>query len=353
MPIRPRRTKSPVTLTDIADACGVALSTVSRALSDPNRVSSQMHRRVMDKAAELGYFANGSVPGSGAMDRGLLILMVQNMTNPYVFELVRGSQSQAQTAHFLLSIVNCAESVQLEADSLRELVSTADGIVLAAPRCADGIIQEAAAQLPVVVVNREVPGVASVIVDTAGGMSAAVDHLASLGHASVAYVGGPATSWSDVHRHRALQAATRARGMVCTHVGSFPPTVEAGAAAADAVMLSNATAVVFFNDVLAIGGLQRFAEKGVPVPDDISVIGCDDILAASWCTPPLTTLASGGEKVGGLATDLLINRLTSTAAARVFERLPVHLAVRQSTGPRRPRRNASRHDSRIGKGQHA
>jgi len=260
--------------------------------------------------------------------------MVQNMTNPYVFELVRGSQAQAQTAHFLLSIVNCAESVQLEADSLRQLASTVDGIVLAAPRCADEIIQQAASQVPLVVVNREVPGVESVIVDTAGGMAAAVGHLASLGHELVAYVGGPATSWSDGHRYRALQAATRGRGMVCERVGSFTPSVEAGAAAADAVMLTSATAAVFFNDVLAIGGLQRFAEKGVRVPEDISVIGCDDIMAASSCTPPLTTLASGGENVGRLATDVLINRLTSTAAARVVERLPVHLTVRHSTGPR-------------------
>jgi DNA-binding LacI/PurR family transcriptional regulator len=334
MAIRPRRMKSTVTLTDIATACGIALSTVSRALSDPNRVSPEMYRRVIEKADELGYFTNGVVPGSASMDRGLLVLMVQNMTNPYVFELVRGSQAQAQTAHFLLSIVNCAESVQLEADSLRQLASTVDGIVLAAPRCADAIIQEAASQVPIVVVNREVPGVASVIVDTPGGMSAAVDHLASLGHESVAYVGGPATSWSDGHRYRALQAATRVRGMVCERVGSFTPSVEAGAAAADAVMLTSATAVVFFNDVLAIGGLQRFAEKGIRVPDDISVIGCDDILAASSCTPPLTTLASGGENVGRLATDVLINRLTSTAAARVVERLPVHLTVRYSTGPR-------------------
>lgn len=334
MAIRPRRTKSTVTLTDIANACGIALSTVSRALSDPNRVSPEMHRRVIEKADELGYFTNGGVPGSAAMDRGFLVLMVQNMTNPYVFELVRGSQAQAQTAHFLLSIVNCAESVQLEADSLRQLASTVDGIVLAAPRCADGIIQEAASQVPIVVVNREVPGVASVIVDTPGGMAAAVDHLASLRHESVAYVGGPATSWSDGHRYRALQAATRVRGMVCERVGSFTPSVEAGAAAADAVMLTSATAVVFFNDVLAIGALQRFAEKGIRVPDDISVIGCDDIMASSSCTPPLTTLASGGENVGRLATDVLITRLTATAAARVVERLPVHLTVRQSTGPR-------------------
>jgi len=334
MVIRPRRTKSTVTLTDIAKACNIALSTVSRALSDPNRVSPETYRRVIEKADELGYYTNGASPGGTSMDRGVLVLMVQNMTNPYVFELIRGSQAQAQTAHFLLSIINSAESVQMEADSLRQLARSVDGIVLAAPRCADEIVQQAASQVPLVVVNREVPGVESVIVDTSEGMVAAVDHLASLGHESIAYVGGPATSWSDGHRYRALQAATRARGMVCECVGSFIPSVEAGAAAADAVALTSATAALFFDDVLAIGGLKRFAEKGIRVPQDISVIGCDDIMAASSCTPPLTTLASGGENVGRLATDVLINRLTSTTAARVVDRLAVHLTVRRSTGPR-------------------
>lgn len=334
MVVRPRQTKSTVTLTDIAKACNIALSTVSRAMSNPNRVSPEMYRRVIDMADELGYRTNGVPSGGTSMDRGVLVLMVQNMTNPYVFELVRGSQAQAQTAQYLLAIVNCAESVQLEADSLRQLASTVDGIVLAAPRCADEIIQQAASQVPLVVVNREIPNVASVIVDTPSGMAAAVDHLASLGHESVAYVGGPSTSWSDSHRYRALRAATRARGMACERVGSFTPSVEAGAAAAESLILTGVTAAVFFNDVLALGALMRFAEKGVRVPEDISVIGCDDIMAASSCTPPLTTLASGGENVGRLATDLLINRLTSTPAARVVERLPVHLTVRHSTGPR-------------------
>lgn len=334
MALHPRRTKSTVTLTDIAKACNIALSTVSRALSDPNRVSSETYQRVIEKAQELGYHPAGTPSGGTALDRGILVLMVQNMTNPYVFELIRGSQAQAQTAQFLLSIVNCAESVQLEADSLRQLAATVDGIVLAAPRCADGIIQQAAAQVPLVVVNREVPGTESVIVDTSEGMVAAVDHLASLGHESLAYVGGPATSWTDGHRYRALQAATRARGMRCERVGSFTPSVEAGAAAADAVALTSATAVLFFDDVLAIGGLMRFAEKGIRVPADLSVIGCDDIMAASTCSPPLTTLASGGERIGRLATDVLLNRLTSTSAARVVDRLPVHLTVRHSTGPR-------------------
>jgi DNA-binding LacI/PurR family transcriptional regulator len=207
-------------------------------------------------------------------------------------------------------------------------------------------------RLPIVLVNREVPGVASVIVDTPGGMAAAVDHLASLRHKAVAYVGGPATSWSDAHRYRALQATTRMRGISCERVGSFTPSVEAGAAAADAVLLTDSTAVVFFNDVLAIGALQRFAEKGVRVPEDISVIGSDDIHAASSCTPPLTTLASGGENVGRIATDVLINRLTSTAAARVVQRLPVHLTVRQSTGPARPQPKALRNKTRTEEGQH-
>jgi LacI family repressor for deo operon, udp, cdd, tsx, nupC, and nupG len=219
----------------------------------------------------------------------------------------------------------------LEADSLRQLAPNLDGIVLAAPRCADATIQKVASEVPTILINREVPGVASVIVDTANGMASAVDHLVSLGHSSIAYAGGPATSWSDTHRYRSLQEAAHRRRISCRRVGSFTASVEGGIAAADAALLTDASAVVFFNDVLAIGGLRRFQERGVNVPEDMSVIGCDDILSASSCNPPLTTLSSAGDKAGALATDMLINRLTSTVAARVVERLGAHLTIRHST----------------------
>jgi len=329
-----RRAKSSVTLTDIATACNIAPSTVSRALSNPGRVSAKTYQLVIEKAQELGYTKNGGQPTGTTLDRGQLVLVVPNLTNPYVFEMIRGCQAQAQAANYLLSIVNTAESVQLEADTLRQLSWAVDGIILIAPRCADEIVQKAAAEVPLVVINRDVAGCESIIVDTAGGMAGVVDHLAQLGHESIGYVGGPLTSWSDSRRYSALAAAARKRGLSCERIGSFPPTVEAGAAAADSLLLTDASAAVFFNDVLALGALTRFAERGIRVPKDFSVVGCDDIMAASWCAPPLTTLSAGGEGVGRLATDVLINGLTSTAAERVVQRVPVHLTVRQSTGPR-------------------
>jgi LacI family transcriptional regulator len=164
-------------------------------------------------------------------------------------------------------------------------------------------------------------------------MNHAAEHFASLGHRSVAYLAGPRASWADRSRWRALQAAGRRLGLAMVKLGPFAPTVAGGTAAAEAVVVSGASAVIAFNDLLAIGTMRRLLGRGLRIPTDISVLGCDDIFGADFCHPALTTLAAPIQEAGRAAVDLSLGALRGAdqrRGRRVV--LPTHLVVRESTG---------------------
>lgn len=333
MALPARRIPRRVTLTEIASACGVAPSTVSRAMSNPQRVSAEMYERIVRKARELGYDSAVLPANRHRIARGTIALLLPNLSNPFNLDVIRGSQVQAQAAGFLQLLVTSEESEQVEADWLTELADSVDGIVVSTPRCQDSVLQQVAERAQLVVLNREVPWLSGVVIDTPSGLVQALDYLVSLGHRRVAYVRGPHRSWTDQSRLRSLRAAAARNGAELVPLGSFLPTLAAGAAAADAVALAHVTAALFFNDTLAIGALGRFESLGIRVPEQLSVIGCDDIFGASFTSPPLTTVSASGEQAGRAATDLLLSRFTSKDRSHRVDRLPVHLTVRESTGP--------------------
>jgi DNA-binding LacI/PurR family transcriptional regulator len=333
----PRR--SP-TISDVAAHCGVAISTVSRALTRPGRVSEATRLRVVAAADELGYQPNPRARSllSGRTDT--IALLMPDITNPFFFDVIRGTQGQSAAAGYAQLLVDTEESAEVEARHLQRLPKSVDGLILAASRLSDEDLSRAADSIPLVALNRGTPGVPTVVIDSAAGTVQAVEHLASLGHRHLAYAGGPASSWSSGRRWRAVRSTAQRLGLSAVRLGPFTPFVHSGAAAADAAVHAGATAVLAFNDLLAIGMLQRLAERGLHVPGDISVVGCDDIFGADFCHPALTTLTAPIERAGRVATDMLLDQLRRGAgrpAPRGQERLPTHLTVRESTGPARGR----------------
>ena len=332
MAIPVRRVRRRVTLTEIAHACGVAPSTVSRALSNPNRVSSPMYERIARKAREMGYESAVLPEAADRLSAGTIALVLPNLSNPFNLDLIRGCQAQAQAAGFLFLLLATEESVHVESTWLMELSQTVDGVVLASPRGEDENLQEIAANVPIVTVNREVEGLSGIVIDTPVGCAQGLDYLVSLGHTTIAYVRGPEGSWTDQERLSVLSAAAERHGISLAPVGRFLHTMASGAAAADVVELSGATAAIFFNDTLAIGALTRFKGRGISVPGDMSVIGCDDIFGAAFSEPPLTTVTAFGEEAGRAATDLLISRFGQHDKSPRVDRIATHLTVRESAG---------------------
>lgn len=350
---QPPRSNETPTIHEVAARCGVAASTVSRAFSRPERVSAATRERILAVAEQMGYRPN---PIARALPSGrtkTLALLVPDITNPFFLGLIRGAEKAAAASEHTLVLADTEESSETEQVVLERLTRAVDGFVLASPRMSDVRLRQAYASAPLVVVNRRVAPVPGVLIDSAPGTRAIAEHLASLGHERIAYLAGPRASWSDQRRWRALQAVARQRGLHVVRLGPLAPTVDAGVAAADALLLEDVTAAVTFNDLLAIGVLRRLRARGISVPDQISVAGCDDIFGADFCHPPLTTLTAPIEVAGRTAVELLLGMLRSGVRDRVQEPaasdgldpsfagkaesrrivvLPTRLTIRDSTG---------------------
>lgn len=336
------------TLRDVAAAAGVAVSTASRALTRPGRVNAGTADRVVAVAKELGYIPSASARALLSGRTATVALVLPDVTNPFFFGLVRGTGARLRESGYVQVLADTEESAEVELDTLRKLRGQVDGAVLAASRLTDEQIAAAAEDLALVVVNRTIPGTPGVLLDTAGGMVQALEHLAQQGHTRVAYAAGPTTSWSDRRRREALEPAAARLGVELVVLGPYAPVRTSGADAADAVVDAGVTALIAFNDLLAFGVLERLDARGVSVPEQLSVVGCDDIFGADLVRPALTTIESPVERAGRMAADLLLTRLDGERPAVDAEDddglvvdlptpadpvlLPTHLVVRGSTG---------------------
>jgi LacI family transcriptional regulator len=324
------------TIYDVAREAGVAASTVSRAFNNPNRVRVSTRAHILSVARRLGYQHNPHARTLLSGRTHAIGMVVSDITNPHYFELIRGAEMRVKASKYTLVLVNAEESPRIEYDHIRRLAQSVDGFVLAASRLPDENILEFAGMRPLVLMNRELPGLPSVIVDYAEGCYRIVEHLASLGHESIVYLAGPRNSWTAQQRWNSIRHACDKIGLKAERIGYFIPTVASGIAAADAALHTDATAVIAHNDLLAIGVLRRLTERGVSVPADLSVVGFDNIFAADLCSPALTTLGGAHAEVGGAAVELLLDRTRvigppSDAVPRLV--LPSWLHVRASTGP--------------------
>ncbi|KAB1913189.1 LacI family DNA-binding transcriptional regulator [Micromonospora sp. AMSO31t] len=321
------------TIREVARDAGVSPSTVSRALSMPDLVNPVTRERVLRAAQRLGYEPNRAARGLITGRTGNVGLIVPDLANPFFPSLVKGVQAKAREADYAVLLADTDEDPAAERDLLRVLAKQVDGLILCSPRGREEDIRALAATTTLVMVNRRVGKLPSVVFDNADGMRQAVAHLQALGHRRVGWVGGPRSSWSNRDRVRALQTATAAAGMELLVAGNFPPQFEGGIAAADLVIASGVTSVIAYNDLMALGLLDRLRNRGMDVPRDISVIGIDDIQMSAMSSPTLTTVSLTKEQAGRAAVDLLLALLEQPDGVRNVRReLPTQLLVRGSTG---------------------
>ena len=321
-----------VTIKDVARAAGVSASTVTRALTLPELVHPDTRERVRRAAAALGYHPNRAARGLITGRTGNIGLLVPDLGNPFFPSVVKGVQARAHEADYAVFLADTDEDATAEAGLVRRLSKQVDGIVLCSPRMPDDELRTLVADTPVVLVNRRIARVPSVTAEFPEAMRQAVSHLTALGHRRIAYVAGPRSSWANRERVRSLRAVATDIDLV--EIGNVMPMFEGGVAAADQVLAADVTAVIGYNDLVALGLLNRFMARGVAVPGDISVLGFDDIALAAMVHPSLTTVALPKEQSGRAAVDLLLHLMADPdhpAASR--RELPTQLMVRGSTGP--------------------
>ncbi len=338
------RNDRPATIGDVAAAAGVAASTVSRALNNPGRVNARTRERIERIAADLNYVPSTQARALSSGRTRTVALLVPDITNPFYFDLIRGTQHQLKASGYTQLLVDTEESADVEAEALDRLRTATDGVILTASRLTDEQILATHRTRPVVTINRNAGTVPTVVIDTPTALRQAVDHLLSLGHRRLAYLGGPLNSFSNGLRWKTLSEEMEARPeLEIIRLGPFAPTTTSGGPAVDAALNAGATACIAYNDLIAIGMLERCRGRGIAVPSELSIVGCDDIFGASFCHPPLTTCTAPIERVGQVATTMLLSQISpgligahgngARPSRRHLTLVPTHLTIRDSTGP--------------------
>jgi len=331
----PHRRPRAVTITDVARAAGVAPSTVSRAVTRPDRVNAVTREHVLEVANRLGYRPSPVARALGSGRTRTLALVLPDITNPYFAGVIRGAERQAAATGHVLVIGSSEESGRAEWRIVEKLAGSVDGFLIVSSRMSDQRIVQTAGLRPVVLVNRQTPGVTSVSPDQESGTRQIIEHLASLGHREVLFLAGPPESWLGSRRWAGISAAAKRHRMTARRVGPFPPSIEGGYVGGEAALSDLATAVIAHNDLLAIGVLLRLASRGVRVPEALSVVGFDNIFGSDWCDPPLTTLSDRTDQAGRSAIDLLVSLIEDEGEdaeppAQIVA--PTELVIRRSTG---------------------
>ncbi|WP_040158243.1 LacI family DNA-binding transcriptional regulator [Nigerium massiliense] len=323
-----------VTIKDVAAAVGVSPSTVSRAFSRPDVVDQVTRRRIMDAAERLHYRPNKAAQMLNTGRTGCLGVVLSDLENPFFAAILKGIEQTGDGLGYQTLIADTGENADAERRAIEALSGRVDGLVLCASRLEDAEIVALAGRRPLVLVNRAVEGVGHVSFDNHEGMRQAVGHLAGLGHRAIGYVGGKLQSRSARQRvdgfHQAVAQAAGVRGVM---LGDYEPTFDGGRQATDATLGAGITAVVVYNDLMAIGLLNRLLSHGVALPERLSVVSFDNIPVASMVTPALTTVDLPKYEAGRLAAQHLHQLLTeqgsdSQPAEAV---LSPRLVARQST----------------------
>jgi len=324
------------TIHDVARRARVSVTTVSRALTEPRLVSKSTLARVLAAAEQLAYRPNPAARSLITGKTGNIGIIVPDLENPFYTSILRGVQTRAHRAGYAVLLADSGEDPVAEAKLVHTMSNQVDGVIICAPFATDAQLAQQAETTSLVLINRALPAISAALMDLGRGMRQVVVYLAGLGHRRCAYLGGPPNAWSNRARLRGLRATVKLHKMELIELGPFEPKFEGGIEAAEVALATRATAIVAFNDMMALGVLSRLTARGVCVPRDISIVGADDILYAAMCAPPLTTLKMPMELAGAEAVDLLLAKLAKPSASidqALHRRLATELIVRATTAP--------------------
>jgi LacI family transcriptional regulator len=334
---------APTTIRDVALRAGVSTATVSRVLAGVGNPRPDTAAAVLAAASDLAYRPSAVARSLRMKRTRTLGLIVTDIQNPFFPELVQAADVGARALGYSILLGSAAYDEHRAMHYLDLMVDRrVDGMIIASSQLSEQSWQWlVASPVPVVVVNAEPSGVPVTVVtsDNVGGARLATEHLIALGHRRLAYIRGHERFTADQPRVEGFRAACADAGIPesgrveIRGDGQF----EGGERAVSELLAtgSGVTALVCHNDMTAIGALRALRAGGRRVPADMSVIGCDDIAAASWVVPALTTVAQQKTEMARMAVERLAAAIDDPdhAAAPETIRLPMVLHVRESTGP--------------------
>lgn len=292
------------TIADVALRAGVSQASVSRVLNGKQNVDPAIAARVHDAVSALGYTPSIAARSLVHGRNDTVAMVVPDLENPLFQGILKGLSLAAAADGYRVLVADTAEQAGEEAAIAREARHRCDAIVLCAPRMPASQLRALAPLLaPAVVVNRSLdhPAVPTVGVDYARGMRDLVEHLAALGHRRLVFLAGPDASSSQAERMRGLRDAVTALPGVSVDTLPCGSRLDDGHRSGEAVaaaVRAGTTAVIAFNDLVALGLMPRLVELGLRIPDDVSVAGFDDVPLARYATPPLTSMSVPRSELG-------------------------------------------------------
>ena len=332
--------KASVTRNDVAALAGVAPSTVSYVINNgPRSVSMEAREQVLKAIAKLGYHPSDVARSLRTRRTQTIGLVIPDITNPYYAEMAQAVEEVSFEHGYTVILAHSSHLPERELRYSQVLRSKqVDGVIFL-PVTPDlealHVLQRAG--IAVVVLERLVPGYPCIVVDEHRAGFLATRHLIEFGHRRIGYIAVAADSTSSTARPEGYRAALLEARILPERdlLVECEYGYRAGEMAAHRFLQlpQCPTAVVAHNDLMAIGAMKAFAEAGLKIPGDISVVGFDDIAAASYAQPPLTTIACPKRRMGKAAIELLMNLMQSEERATAHPtKLGVELVVRGSTG---------------------
>lgn len=331
------------TLGDVAHHAQVSTATVSRVLHNTGPVSQDLQQRIEISVATLGYTPRLA---AGRPSEGTVAFLVGDLLNPFFMEIAQGVQDEANDRGLTLTVYNVTDHPRRQDQLLRKLSRPpVEGVILTGLSPFHELLEwQERRKVPMVLLNRRVnqPGVYCIMVDFENAMYRATRHLLGLHHARIGYLDSPSTGEIAQARLRGIEAALAEAGLALRPEwrSIVPPgtEVEGGFQAMrtllDLPAEQRPTAVIAFNDVTALGALHAVRTRGLRVPQNISIVGTDDVSFAAHVHPPLTTIGQPKYRMGKLAVQTLRrmseDRISPGTHCALLES---PLIVRESTGP--------------------
>jgi DNA-binding LacI/PurR family transcriptional regulator len=338
--------KSPIqiviTIKDIARSAGVAHTTVSRALRGDSRVAPETTERILQLAGELGYVPNSIAQSLNAQRTMTIGMLVTSIADPVVMDILEGAENIAQDRGYCIFLSTTRNEPTRElgvVDTFQR--RRVDGLIVAASR--SGMDRRSTlerVQVPLVSIDSEDAHRRYPIVDidNRGGAGLAVTHLLQMGHRRVGYIGAANRPLTNANRYTGYVQTLQQAGIQFDPCWAINPDIEnteddieRGRIGLEHCLAAGVTAIFCFNDQVAIGALNTCYRKGIAVPQQLSIVGYDDVRAASYVNPPLTTVRQPLRRMGSTAMEMVLNLIDKKPVENAV--LACELVVRTSAAP--------------------
>lgn len=327
------------TMKDVALKAKVSTATVSRALMNPDKVSQATRSRVEQAAREVGYLPQTMGRNAKRNESRTILVIVPDICDPFFHEVIRGVEVTAAEQGYLVLIGDCAHQNQQEKTFINLIVTKQiDGMVLLSSRLPFNASVEEQRNLPPMVMSNEFAPeleLPTVHIDNLTASFNAINYLLSLGHRRIGCIAGPEDMPFCHYRLQGYVQALRRNAITVNphYIARGDFTYEAGSNALKQLLdqPEPPTAIFCHSDVMAVGAISSAKRMGLKVPDDVSIMGFDNIALAEHCDPPLTTIAQPRYEIGREAMLLLLEQIHGHDVSNGSRLMDCELIVREST----------------------